>query len=275
MLFTVLQAVYKKDNPIFLHKALESIANSTLKPTSVIIVKDGIISPDLESVISEWETKLPLKIVGYNQNAGLAHALNFGLQFVNTELVARMDSDDICFPNRFEKQMEVFESNPHIEILGTGLMEFYNDKYGIEFSKKRMYPEQITSKSKSLYRGTPLGHPTVMIKTNLLKQFMYNENTNMNEDIELWFRLINNGHLINNLQEPLLYFRITDGTFKRRSMKKAFNEFKIYIKNLWSLFGFSPLLLYPIARFFVRFLPYTINKRLYFSKIRTNFLAKK
>lgn len=133
-----------------------------------------------------------------------------------------MDSDDICFPKRFEKQLKYFEEHPDAEIVGTGLSEFYVDKNGSEFRKNRFYPEYVDCKTKSLFKGTPLGHPTVMMKTDLLKKYMYSENTNMNEDIDLWFRLLKAGQVIHNIQEPLLNFRITDGTFKRRSIKKSF-----------------------------------------------------
>lgn len=80
---------------------MQSIANNTVQPVCIVLVKDGALTPELESVISEWQSKLPLKVVGYEKNQGLAYALNYGLQFVETELVTRMDSDDICFSARF------------------------------------------------------------------------------------------------------------------------------------------------------------------------------
>lgn len=265
--FTVLQSVYKNDAPVFLSECFASLFNQTLKPQKIILIKDGILTPELESVISEWQEKLPLKVVGYKQNWGLAHALNYGLQFVDTELVARMDSDDIALPDRFEKQMQYFRTHKECEILGTGIIEFYNSDTNLS-SKKRKYPIISSKETKTLFKGTPLAHPTLMIKSTLLKQFKYSEDTSMNEDIELWFRLITSGHIIHNLSEPLLNFRITDGTFKRRSFNKAINEFKIYWTNLTNLFGFNYLLIYPILRLFSRFLPYSINKKIYFSKYR-------
>jgi len=269
--FSVLQAVYKNDSPIFLTESLESIKNNTWQPEAVILVKDGVLTSELEFVLADWEQKLPLKIVGYEKNSGLAYALNYGLQFVETPLVARMDSDDICFKERFEKQVTYFEQNPQAEILGTGILEFYYREEKI--TKLRLYPENSDYNSKTLFKGTPLGHPTLMIKTDLLKEYKYCENTSMNEDIDLWFRFINDGHVIHNLQEPLLNFRITDGTFRRRSVKKAINEFKIYWKNLVAMFGLSPLLFYPVARLISRFLPYEISKSLYFSKARTKLFT--
>ena len=96
-------------------------------------------------------------------------AIIFRLLFVENPLVVRMDSDDIGFPERFEKQLKYFEEHPDAEIVGTGLSEFYVDKNGSEFRKNRFYPEYVDCKTKSLFKGTPLGHPTVMMKTDLLK----------------------------------------------------------------------------------------------------------
>lgn len=273
--FSVLQSVYAKDKPEYLDNSLLSLKEQTLSPKEIIIVKDGTLPEELETVINTWEQRLPIKAVGYEKNQGLAHALNYGLEFVTSELVARMDSDDICNKNRFEKQVNFFENNPDCYICGSALKEFYIEKNSNVREKLRFYPEQTTKKSESLFKGTPLGHPTVMMKTELLKKCKYNENTSMNEDIDLWFRLIKDGIIIYNIQEPLLNFRITDGTFKRRSIKKAFSEFEIYYNNLFELFGFNPKLILPFFRLFIRFLPSFINKKLYFSNLRTSLFSKK
>lgn len=271
MKFSVLQSVYKNDNPFFLEESLASLYENTVKPTEIIIVKDGFLTDKLESVITRWQQKLPIKVVGYNDNLGLAHALNYGLKFVGTDLIARMDSDDICLKNRFEEQLKFFEEHPEAEVVGAGIIEFYFGKNDNEFQKKKIYPYASNATTKTLFKGTPIAHPTLMIKTELLKAFQYLENTSMNEDIELWFRLIKSGHTIYTIQKPLLNFRITDGTFKRRSISKAINEFKIYWSNLLHLFGFNILLIYPILRLIIRFLPYSITKKLYLSNIRSFF----
>ena len=265
MNFSVLQSVYKNDKPEFLDNALESISQQTLIPNEIILVKDGEISEKLLEIITKWEKKLPITFVGYSENKGLAHALNYGLTFIKTELVARMDSDDICYPDRFEKQVLQFEKDKDLSILGTGIEEFYDNH---NFKQIRLYPEFSNKKSKSLYKGTPLAHPTVMLKTEILKKFLYNEQTKCNEDIELWFRLLMNNYSIRTLQEPLLHFRITDGTFKRRSIKKAVNEFSIYHRALHKINGFSKLNVYLVLRLITRFMPSIINKKLYLSDFR-------
>lgn len=160
-----------------------------------------------------------------------------------------------------------------------GIEEFYiEDGFGLqnqhEYRKIRLYPKWTDKNSKSLYRGTPVAHPTLMMKTALLKEFKYSENTKCNEDIDLWFRLIESGHKIKTLQEPVLHFRITDGTFSRRSMQKAFNEFSIYSRNLHKLNGFSALDIVPLIRLVSRFFPKNLNKKLYLSKKRQNLFKE-
>ncbi len=274
MTLSVLQSVYKKDNPQFLSESLRSLAEQTRPADCIVLVKDGTLTPELETVISEWQERLPLKVVGYNENKGLAHALNFGLQFVETDLVARMDSDDIALPERFEKQVCAFEIDESLQILGGGINEFYISPDREKCEKTRLYPKSTKRNSKKLYKGTPLAHPTVMIKTSLLKEFGYSEKVKCNEDIDLWFRILDFGVEIRTLQEPLVNFRITEGTFRRRSLSKAFFEFKIYFENLVRFNGVNKDLLYLFMRFASRFLPSKINRRMYFSKNRENLFRE-
>lgn len=274
MTFSVLQSVYKKDNPEFLSESLRSLFEQTRPVDCIVLVKDGLLSAELDAAISDWQEKLPLKLVGYDENKGLAHALNFGLQFVETDLVARMDSDDIALPERFEKQVCAFEIDESLQILGGGINEFYISPDGEKFEKTRLYPKSTKGNSKKLYKGTPLAHPTVMIKASLLKEFGYNEKVKCNEDIDLWFRLLDSGIEIKTLQEPLVNFRITEGTFRRRSLSKAFFEFKIYFENLIRFNGVNKNVLYLFMRLASRFLSSKINKKIYFSKNRENLFRE-
>lgn len=272
--FSVLQSVYKKDNPAFFSESLQSIADNTLLPEEIVLVKDGELTPQLEDVIHQWQDKLPLRVVGYERNQGLGFALNYGLQFVKTDLVARMDSDDICFPDRFEKQVLRFEIDPALEILGGGIEEFYVASDGKETRRIRLYPKTTEEKSPSLYKGIPLAHPTLMVKTVLLKDFRYSVKTRCNEDLELYFRLLRTNHTIKTIQEPLLRFRITDATFSRRSFSKAWCEYKFYSRNLREIHGFSKNDLLPLLRLVSRMLPKSLNKRLYMSQKRNNLFKE-
>ena len=125
--FSVLLPVYCKETPEYLNQCLESLAVQTLPASEIVIIKDGKLTNELEETLSIWEKKLPIKIVGYEENKGLAYALNYGLQFCSYELVARMDSDDICMPDRFEKQIEYFKEHKETVVIGSNILEFYNE----------------------------------------------------------------------------------------------------------------------------------------------------
>ncbi|MDR0538896.1 MAG: hypothetical protein LBG74_00105 [Spirochaetaceae bacterium] len=133
---------------------------------------------------------------------------------------------------------------------------------------ERKYPLFACGNSKCLYKGTPLAHPAAVIKTAVLKKYQYNTGVSANEDIDLWFRLLADGYSIENINEPLIKYRITGKTFLRRNYGKAFNEFKIYWRYLTKLHGFSPLLIFPLLRFASRLLPACIIKKIYFSEKR-------
>ena len=275
MKISVLMSVYKNDNEFEFRECLESLKKQTHKADEIIIVKDGNISQELQRVLDEYSILLPLVIVGYEQNHGLAYALNYGMEYCKGDLIARMDADDICYPERFEKQYSFFTNNIGLQVLGTGIEEFYIDNNGLCIKNIRLYPELTSKDSKSLYKGTPLAHPTLMIRSEILKSFKYNlNNKKYSQDIELWFRLIQSGIEIHTIQEPLLHFRVTDKTFSRRNISKAKTELHIYMKGLIKLHGFSFRLVYPLIRFCSRLLPVSLIKKLYFSKSRKRLFKK-
>jgi len=265
-------SVYSKETVGSLNQCLESLAVQTLPATEIIVVKDGLLSNELDRVLLLWQEKLPLKIIGYKENKGLAYALNYGIQFCTYELTARMDSDDICIPDRFEKQIKYFEEHKNAVIVGSNILEFYENNNIMIFLGERKYPVFTNKKSKSLYKGTPIAHPTLIIKTELLKKYRYNDNTFQNEDIDLWFRLLLDGYSIENINEPLIKYRITDKFFLRRNYKKALSEFKIYWINLFMSNGFSLLLIFPLLRFISRLLPVYWKKKLYLSSGRKRMI---
>lgn len=117
MPFSVLLSLYEQETSTFLDQAIFSIWDSQdLKPSQIVLVQDGPLTAELKAVIIEWKNKLGaiLTIVPLEKNVGLAAALNEGLKHCHYELVARMDTDDIAMPTRFEKQIAFMQQNPDI-----------------------------------------------------------------------------------------------------------------------------------------------------------------
>ena len=127
--FSVLISVYFKETPKFLEKALDSIFNQTLKPDEVVLVKDGILTKELEEVISVEKDKFNKNNIGFvcvqlEKNMGLGIALQKGLEKCKYDYVARMDADDIATDTRFEYQMKYMNEHKDISVLGGYIDEF-------------------------------------------------------------------------------------------------------------------------------------------------------
>lgn len=214
--FTVLESVYAKDDPEALDAALESIAQSTRLPESVVLVKDGTLPETLERVIAKWQGggTLKLVVVGYAQNKGLAHALSYGLQFVQTELVARMDSDDICVPDRFERQVAFMESHPEIAI-SSGYIEEFETNPRQPVSTRRV-PLTSDAIHRYLKRRSPFNHVAVMFRKSAVLAAGNYQSVPYFEDYDLWVRMDQKGFFGANLPVTLVYARIGNDMIGRR-----------------------------------------------------------
>ena len=217
--FSVLISVYYKEIPRYLDRALQSITDDQiLKPNEIVLIKDGPLTKELDEVIGKFKKKYPnlFKIVTLEKNYGLGKALNIGLKNCTYELVARMDGDDISKPERFKKQIEIFQKNPKLDIVGSWIDEFIERDEEIIVRSIRKVPEtseEIYQKLKSI---CAFNHPTVMYrKSKIIEVGSYLQEFVL-EDYYLWIRLAMSGANMYNLQESLLKFRITEGTSKRR-----------------------------------------------------------
>ena len=122
--FSVLMSLYAREQPEYLRQCLASLAAQTLPPNEIVLVYDGGLPESLETVVTSFSASLPLKIVRLPQNVGLGRALNAGLEACAHEWVCRMDTDDICHPERFERQLAFVASQPQIGVCGSQIDEF-------------------------------------------------------------------------------------------------------------------------------------------------------
>lgn len=223
--FSVLISVYAKDVPEYLDLALKSVINQTVQPSEIILVEDGPISTGLSTVVDNYQDhfKGNFKVVVSKNNSGLGSALNLGTQYVTTDWIARMDSDDYSLSDRFEKQLKVVNEHPNLAIIGGQLEEFDSDINNIVSSRKvPTDPELIRSFIK--WRS-PFNHPTVLInKEKLLSVGGYQSFGNL-EDYYLWARIIANNLQVINVPDVLLKMRVDQGMYDRRGRLKNLRYF--------------------------------------------------
>lgn len=232
-----------------------------------------LAAPKVQSSTFNVQSSKILTVVKLPVNGGLTKALNEGLKHVTSELVARMDSDDIAAPNRFELQERFLEQHPEIDIVGGSMQEF-DDEH--ECLNVRHYPLTHEEACKYIVKACPLAHPAVMMRKRMFDEgLQYDERYRMSQDIKLWYDAILAGYKMANLSEICLYFRQQEDVFRRRSRVKAWNEFKIYMNGIFRMHGlFTLAYRYPIARYIFRNLPPSLVKRIYESGMRKRVLEK-
>lgn len=244
--FSVLLSIYYKETPSYLVQCLDSILQQTLLASEIVLVKDGPLPIELDNIITEYQQKYPsLKVISFPTNQGLGKALNEGLKYCSYDLVARMDTDDIAKPNRFEKQLKVFQEHPEVDVVGAWIDEFENDaSHVISVRKLPEWHEDIFCFAK---KRNPINHPVVMFLKDPVMAVGGYQHFPLFEDYYLWVRMLMNGAKFYNIQESLLYFRSSSDMFKRRGglkyvsteivfqnflLKSQFISFSRYVQNI-------------------------------------------
>ena len=204
--FSVLMAVYKKEQPLFFKEALRSVFEQSLIPNEVVLVKDGPLTEELEQIIVDFSSKNEqLKVITLEKNQGLGEALRIGLNACSFDLVARMDSDDICKPYRFEKQIAFLKEHKEITIVGSWIEEFSDCKEEIEAIRE--LPQEDKQLKIFMKWRNPFNHMTVMFRKKDILAVGGYQPFYLLEDYYLWNRLANANYYFANIGESLLWAR--------------------------------------------------------------------
>nr|WP_319555528.1 glycosyltransferase [uncultured Vibrio sp.] len=217
MNFSVLLSVYTNENPTYLNEALDSIWDKqTLKPDQIVLVKDGPLCSELEDEVLLWKHKLGdvLTLVELPKNVGLGEALNAGLKVCRNELVARMDTDDIALPLRFEKQVKFMLHNPNIAA-SSATLEEWDESFSTRISERKL-PVSPTELSKFAIRRSPLSHPVSIFRKPIIESVGGYPNLRKAQDYALWSLLLSEGYQLTNLPDTLLKMRSGKEMLTRR-----------------------------------------------------------
>lgn len=189
-----------------LPEALESVLKQTFVDFEIIAVDDGSTDDTLK-VLKEYARQDTRITVISRPNTGIVGALNDGLAAARAPLIARMDGDDICLPERFAKQVEYLNAHPNCVLVGSQVLLIDPEGQPIcEHAQTRFTHAEIDRDH--LNRGWPIIHPAIMMRRDAVEKIgRYREEYKWLEDLDLFLRLAEVGELA-NLPDVLLKYRL-------------------------------------------------------------------
>lgn len=265
--FSVVVTIYEGTDKENLKDCIESIYGQKLLPQEIILVVDGYIGGDLREYLTSFVSgsKVQIQLIESNVNRGPGAARNLGVRASSFEYVAIMDSDDICHPERFYKQILFLVENPHVDVLGGEIAEFNRVTFDAsDFLEKDSATRLIYYNHDDIYRNrfscVPCNNVSVVFKkSKILSSGGYPE-LRFGEDLVLWHQLLRDGCVFNNLPVILVYVRTPYDFIQRRTGLAIFlNEIK-YLKLLRrrNLVGVKYFFIKILISAFIRFSPKSV-----------------
>lgn len=265
----VLMCVHKGADAAQFEESLASMRAQTHRNLRLFVYCDGPLQAAHEEVIARLlhtEPGLDLVVRG-EQPAGLPTGLNrlidCALQDPSIAYIARMDADDISVPERIARQVAHLQSEPLVTVVGTWVVEF--SVPGTPMFRKRLPTDPAEVGRFMLYRS-PLAHPTVMFRRSVFERgHRYNANLLIMQDYDLWSRLLLAGEVISNVPDYLLWFRMPDDFYKRRSgLTRAWGEARMRFAYAWRTRKLRPTHLLGFAALFtIRIMPSAFKRLAY------------
>jgi len=222
--FSIAISVYKNDNADFFDRALDSITEKqTIMPDEIVLICDGPLNENLDSVIEKYRRKYPIfNIIRLPTNNGLGHALKLAVEESSNELIARMDSDDVSVPDRFEQQLKFFEAHPEIDIVGGDITEFIGEEDNVV--GKRTVPTSHSEIREYMKTRAAFNHVSVMYRKSAIQAAGGYLDWFWNEDYYLWIRMQLNNATFANTGTVLVNVRVGEEMYQRRGGKKYFES---------------------------------------------------
>lgn len=219
-LISVIMGIYNCEE--YLEEALNCIVNQTYTNWEVIMCDDGS-KDNTAKVAQKFVDTYPgkFRLLKNEQNMGLNYTLNKCLYEARGEYIARMDGDDLCSPDRFQKEIDILDNNPDIAIVGTE-MEFF-DSNGV-FGKTNCIKEPV---KKTFMNRTPFCHATCMVRREAyldVEGYTVDKKLLRVEDYHLWAKMYAKGYKGINIKEALYMMRDDRNAQSRRKFIYRLNS---------------------------------------------------
>ena len=216
---TVMLPVYKKDNPAFFEESLASVLGQTYQDIKVLVGVDGPVEGKLAETLKDVENNERVEVIYFKENRGLACVLNDLVarsRELGVEYLARMDADDKCVSDRFERQMAFLQKHPEVDVVGGKIEEI--DQNGEKNGKAVQYPLTHEECRKFFRYRDPLAHPATFFRMRYFdKAKGYRPEYRKNQDTMLWYDGFLNGCVFANLPDTVLNFRVAPDFYSRRN----------------------------------------------------------
>lgn len=197
---SVIMPVYNGEK--YLREAIDSVLAQTYTNFELLIINDGSTDKSKEIILSYHDPRI--RYIENEKNLKLIATLNRGVALSQGDLIARMDADDVCLPNRFEKQVAFLNKHSDVDLCGSWAIRIDGEGKTTGRIKNIDASELLRC---AVYFTCPFVHPTVMIRSHVLKANFYNPNFPDVEDTELWHRLGLQGCRMANIPRYLLKYR--------------------------------------------------------------------
>lgn len=222
---SVILPVYNGEK--YLTQAIDSVLSQTFTDFELLLLNDG--STDGSETIVQSYNDERIVYVKNERNSGLIFTLNKGIERARGEYIVRMDADDICFPERLDVQSRWLDEHPGIAVVASFSININEDGNAAGFSNKDRGFVTATQIRRRMPVENCLAHPTVMGRANVFKAYAYSPLQVHIEDYDLWLRLLADGHVIQKIPAPLLYYRVHQTSVTQSRLRRT-NFFRIYFR---------------------------------------------
>lgn len=259
--YSVLMSVYIREKSEYLEESVLSVMNQTIVPNDFVLVCDGPLTDELNSKIDLLCKRYSIiNVIRLSENQGLGAALAEGIKHTKNDIVMRMDSDDICLPNRAETELPLMNK---YDVVGGYISEFEDTPDNIIGIRK--VPETYRSISNFIKKRNPFNHPTIMFKKDIVLKAGNYQTFMFLEDYYLWVRLIKITNKLYNVQQVLVNMRSGVAMRARRSSRaarKSIKELRKYMYKIGIINWFS-YVWYSFVYNIILILPFGIKKGIY------------
>ena len=228
---SLIMSVYNGED--YLAETVESVLCQTFTEWEFIIIND-CSTDNTSKILAEYASKdARVKVHTNKTNLRLPSSLNKALSLAEGKYIARMDADDICMPDRLQKQYDFMEANPNVDLSSCRFLTLKNGVYSSGGCGGKGDSESIKA---LLLVTNPILHSGIIAKADVIKALGYDKNFTCTEDMELWTRFVLNNKRVEILSEYLMIYRLHDKQITETTLDKQKNEVikiqKTYLSQL-------------------------------------------